>query len=341
MLNMNSLISIQILRAVAAWLVVYHHEHAIFSILHFKHDLQMGYLGVDIFFVISGFIMFYSLTNRECGAKIFLVKRLIRVVPAYWLYTILMVLLSWVYVEEFSYTGWNLNTLIASLFFIITKNPSGGYFPLLTVGWTLSFEMFFYAWLSLCVFVFGKFRFWACSITLIALPLVWDKHWAYGGSTKLLYEFVFGMMLGYVYLKLKNVRPYLLYVLGIALLSFTALWYQMDINDVEGGMFGLKRSLLACLLISSALCFESALSKIRINAFRLLIYLGDISYSTYLVHPLVLGVFLHYIWRPSSAYGELFLLFITALTIMAISHLSYQHIETGPLFKILKEKLVG
>lgn len=340
---MNSLISIQILRAVAAWLLVYHHEYALLSIRHFQFNQQLGYFGVDIFFVISGFIMFYSLANREYGAKEFFVKRLIRIVPAYWFYTLLMVLLSWVYAKEFSYTDWNLNTLIASLFFIITKNPSGhiGYFPLLTVGWTLSFEMFFYAWLSLCIFAFGKFRFWACTITLLVLPLIWDKYWIYGLSTKLLYEFAFGIVLAHGYLKLRNARPRLLYVLGIALLSFLALLSQIDINNVDGGMFDLQRSLSACLLISSALCFELALLKIKINAFRLLKYLGDTSYSTYLVHLLVIGVFRHYFGKQDSELGELLLLFTTSLTIFAISHLSYQYIEIGLLFKILKRKLVG
>ena len=344
---MNSLISIQLLRAVAAWMVVYHHYMQFFH--GFNHSSTLGQFfsdwgdfGVDIFFVISGFIMFHSLASREYGAKEFFVKRLLRIVPAYWFYTLLMVLLSWGYIKEFSYTGWNLNTLVSSLFFIPTINPSGkiGYYPLLTVGWTLNIEMFFYAWLSFCIFIFGRFRFLVCAITLIAFPLIWDEHWIYAPvlSNKLLYEFVFGLALGYGYQGLKNVKPYISYVIGAPLLLFMALWFQMNFKGVPGWMFSQNRSFLACLLVLSALCFEPKLSTVKIKAFQAMTYLGDISYSTYLLHSLVIVVFTHYFRNLGSASGEGLLLFTVSLTILVLSHISYQFIETGTVSAMLKKK---
>lgn len=350
---MSSLISIQTLRAAAAWLVVYGHFVQFFS-PHYLKDYDLGYFGVEIFFVISGFIMFYSLTSKQYGAKEFFFKRLIRIVPAYWFYTLLAVLLSWIYAEEFWFTGWNFGTLMASLFFTLTENPSGqGYYPLLTVGWTLSFEMFFYALLTLCIFIFGRFKFLICAIALIVLPLIWDEHWidaAFGLqkkthelpvaavlSSKLLYEFVFGIVLGYGYLKTKSVKPYLLYVIGVALFFLVVLYFLTDIKKLENGMLDSRGSLSACLLVGSALCFESALSKIRVNVFSLLRYLGDISYSTYLLHTLVIAVFTHYVEMPGSAYGEFLLLLTLSLVILAISHLSYQHIEVGSFSKMLNK----
>jgi exopolysaccharide production protein ExoZ len=345
---MNSLISIQILRAVAAWLVVFSHYMQFFPTHHLVNNGWenygwLGHFGVDIFFVISGFIMFYSLSNRMCSAKEFFIRRLIRIVPAYWFYTFLMVLLASIYTKEFSYTDWNLNTLISSLFFTLSKNPSGaGYFPLLTVGWTLSFEMFFYALLSLCILTFGRFFFLACTFTLIALPLMWNKQWIFGMliSQKLLYAFVYGIALGYVYIRLKSTRPRLLYVLGVCLFVLGVMLLvsgQLFVKPIQIGGDE-KRPLLAFLFIGSALCFESVFLKIRVNSFRLLRYLGDISYSTYLLHTLVIGVSLHYIGNLGSASAELLLLFITSLTILAISHLSYQYIETGPLLAMLKKR---
>lgn len=269
---LNSLASIQFLRAIAAWLVVYHHYMEFFHGLNSSSKLGQffsvwGTFGIDTFFVISGFIMFYSLASRAYGAKEFFVKRLLRIVPAYWFYTLLMVLLSWVYVKEFSYTGWNLNTLVSSLFFIPTKNPSGeiGYYPLLTVGWTLNLEMFFYAWLSLCILIFGRFQFLVCAIALIAFPLIWDKHWIYAPvlSNKLLYEFVYGLVLGYGFQSLQSAKLYLSYALGSLLLLFAALLFQMNFKGIPEWMFSQSISLLACLLVLSALCFEPTLSTIK------------------------------------------------------------------------------
>ena len=347
---MKSLVSIQILRGVAAWLVVYHHYMQFFYGFNSNSKLgqffsDWGDFGIDIFFVISGFIMFYSLAGSGYGAKEFLVKRILRITPVYWFYTFLIVFLSWVYSKEFEYTAWNLNTLVSSLVFIPTENPSGrlGYYPILTVGWTLNLEMFFYAWLSLCIFAFGRFRFLVCAITLIAFPLVWDEHWLYASilTDKYLYEFVFGLALGYAYQGLQRAKPYLSYTLGISLFLFAALLFQMNLTDLPGGQFSLNRSLLACLLVLSALSFETVLFKIKNNLFQSLRYLGDISYSTYLVHTLVIVVFSHYFVNSGGALVESFKLLLVSMTIVSLSHLSYQYIETGPYLKILKRKFIG
>lgn len=345
---MNSLASIQILRAVAAWLVV--HEHYLQYPFHSRASSRLepffsphGYFGVDIFFVISGFIMFYSLANRANGAKEFFAKRLQRIVPAYWFYIFLTAFLCRVYADAFWFTDWNFNTLMMTLLFIPNMNPSGiGAYPLLTVGWTLIFEMFFYVLLSLCIFAFGRFHFLACAAILIALPLAWNDQWILSlspalpirslyeanYSIELLNEFVFGIVLGYGYLKLKDTRPYLLYALGAAMF--------IGVFQIGEGS-GIFIPLSAYLLVGAALCFESALSKIKFNAFRLLRYLGDISYSTYLLHTLVITVFTYYYGIPDSISGELLLLFMLSLAIMAISHLSYRYIENGPLLTMLKK----
>ncbi len=345
---MNTLTSIQILRAVAAWLVVY--EHYLQLPFHSRDSSKLeqfisphGYFGVDIFFVISGFIMFYSLANKSYGAKEFFVKRLQRIMPAYWFYTLLMAFLCWVYTDVFWFTGWDLKTLIMSLVFIPSNNISGiGAYPLLTVGWTLIFEMFFYALLSVCIFAFGRFRFLVCAAVLIVLPLTWNDSWVHSlspalpirslaeanYSIELLYEFVIGIVLGYGYLRLKNTRPYLLYMLGIAMFVGGT-----QIGPGSGALIPLP----TYLLVGSALCFESPLSKMKFNSLRLFRYLGDISYSTYLLHTIVITVFTYYTGIPDSISGELLLLLLLSLTIVAISHLSYRYLETGPLLTLMKK----
>lgn len=348
---MNSLLSIQILRAVAAWLVVFSHYMQFLPTRHlvsqgWENYGWLGHFGVDIFFVISGFILVYSLSNRMCSAKEFFVRRFLRIVPAYWLYTFLMAILSLIYIKEFSYTGWNMTTLFSSLIFTLSRNPSGvGYFPLLTVGWTLSFEMFFYVLLSLCILFFGRFFFIACTLTLLSLPLMWPQQWIFGMllSQKLLYAYVYGIVLGYAYIRLKSISPRILYVLGITLFVLGVIMLvngQLFVKPIQIGGSE-TRPLLAFLFIGSALCFESILFRIKVNAFRFLRYLGDISYSTYLSHTLVIGVLLHYIGNPDSATEELLVLLMASLIIIAISHLSYQYIETGLHLNTLKRRLLG
>lgn len=350
-LYMGSLTSIQLLRAIAAWLVVYAHYYLFFPIYHLYNYQWLGIFGVDIFFVISGFIMFYSFANTMCTAREFFVKRLIRIVPAYWFFTFLLIPLSYIYTKEFSYTDWNLNSLLASLFFIKSANPADSVpNPFLTVGWTLNYEMFFYALLSLCIMVFGRFSFFACTLALIILPLAWDEHWFYGIliSQKLLYAFVFGIALGYAYKKTegRNIPHAIYYIFGIALLIFGVtlfVKYQPFLNSPEdlNGLGGL-RLLLSFILVSSLLMLEITLSKLRGDVSRLLRYLGNISYSTYLSHTLIINIILHYIGQKKhSLEWELILLLITSLIIFAISHFSYQYIENGSRLKLLKNKLLG
>lgn len=341
---MSPLISVQLLRAVAAWLVVCSHYIQLFPTSHLLDNGWdeygwLGHFGVDLFFVISGFIMFHSLANRHYGATEFFVKRLTRIVPAYWFFTLLMALLYQLYSSEFSYTAWNWPSLLESLLFISNENPAGiGNYPLLTVGWTLGYEMFFYALLSLCILTCGRFYFLTSASILVALPLLWNEHWLFGSlaSQKLLYAFVYGLALGYAYTRLKNIPPRLLYALGACLFALAMLFVAVShpfAGEIQIGG-NEKRPLLAFLLIGSALCFEPALSQIKFKAFAWLRYLGDISYSTYLLHTLVIGIFLHYIGKPNSAPEELLLLLAASSVIALLSHLSFKHIETGTVAAI-------
>ncbi|MFM7593195.1 MAG: acyltransferase family protein, partial [Isosphaeraceae bacterium] len=144
--------NIQSLRAVAAWAVVYYHYvHHLYDLkptsLVLKAVCFYGNFGVDLFFVISGVIMFYSVSQRQVSAREFISKRLVRIVPAYWFYSLLLFLLVICPVEllrpDVPYT-WK--TLAESIVFMSDdSDPGGAKAPLLYVGWTLTFEMIFYS----------------------------------------------------------------------------------------------------------------------------------------------------------------------------------------------------
>lgn len=140
------MVSVQALRAIAALSILIVHYSFLRNILTGRAaeriPLYQLSAGVDLFFVISGFIMVYA-SERLFGFadswREFLARRISRIVPIYWLATFAECLLN---PPELSW-------LLSSLLFIPTSARN---FPVLGVGWTLNFEMFFY-------FVFSSFLF--------------------------------------------------------------------------------------------------------------------------------------------------------------------------------------
>jgi exopolysaccharide production protein ExoZ len=149
---MNKLAAIQILRAVAALLVAVSHailrraEWAPTDPLTSQIAIHIGLLGVWIFFIISGFIMSYTYYDNFAlhgAADRFIASRIIRIVPIYWLATALEVALRLRHGA-----GLDAHKLICSLFFIpvaVEPGPMAAMRPTLGVGWTLNYEMMFYA----------------------------------------------------------------------------------------------------------------------------------------------------------------------------------------------------
>ncbi|WP_426237953.1 acyltransferase family protein [Pararhizobium sp. DWP1-1-3] len=153
---MRKLDSLQVLRGIAASLVVVDHsilrnaEWANYPAIVRVAAPYSGTLGVAIFFVISGFIMMHTAGDQfgKMGAPLtFLRKRIVRIVPLYWAATALEAALRLHKGGEIE-----LRTLLTSLFFIPVPVAPGEYMrPLLGVGWTLNYEMFFYCIFAVCL----------------------------------------------------------------------------------------------------------------------------------------------------------------------------------------------
>lgn len=150
---MRTINSIQTLRALAATSVVAvhtSHDAGIYS----NHPIigaigGYGAIGVDIFFVISGFIMYVTACVNDKSAFSFIIERLIRIVPLYWIATLAYVLLA---LMSNNITVPSLYDLTLSLLLIPHANNSGEITTFLHVGWTLVYEMFFYATLAVSIF---------------------------------------------------------------------------------------------------------------------------------------------------------------------------------------------
>lgn len=151
---------IQVLRAVAALLVVCEHlKNDTLRIFLARDPLQSAWIevpfsvGVDVFFVISGFVIAHSsasLHARSGSWKVFLVRRLARVVPLYWLLTAVLVVLVLVTGTIEWYAGFPAY-VFGSFAFVPVQNGNGMLLPLLSLGWTLNYEMLFYAVFALFV----------------------------------------------------------------------------------------------------------------------------------------------------------------------------------------------
>ncbi len=334
--------SIQILRAFAAWLVVYHHFMQTFFGLKSETPVGAffaahGVLGVDIFFVLSGFVMYQS-AMAATSPRRFAVSRLFRIVPTYWFYTVLIVACIAFFPTEFYYTRYNAESLIASLLFQPSENAAGiGVYPPLTVGWTLNFEFFFYALLSLCLFVSIRFGLLICAVLMAALPyLVPSAPLPLRIiANPLLREFVAGIAIGFLFSNkvtseiIEEHKKAIFIVLAICLyFVFQRVWLGLNYKIAVAGLVLALFVLLERPL--KALPFSSALTK-----------LGDISFSTYLLHVIVFGVFIHFSGAVTGTTDTILLLIVVTIIVYFASLLSYNYIENNTYLSNLRERLAG
>ena len=281
---------IQVLRAVAAEMVVVFHAT---TLLHL-HDRNFsvwenGVAGVEIFFVISGFVMMISTTpllGSAHPARIFLVRRLERIVPLYWLLTSAKVIAVLI-VPTIAVVGlggwWH---VLASYLFFPTRSPIGEYNSVLAVGWTLIFEMFFYLLFAI-VLAARLPRLPALAPALVLLAFAWNIPFVVRHGTLNFYastlqlEFLFGMLLAVSIPQIQKLPRALAFLLAIA--GFLILFlYHSPITVVWAGfLYGIP----GLAVVASAVALEPSFGS---RTPRWLLEIGDASYSIYLVHGFVL-----------------------------------------------------
>ena len=310
----NTYTGIQALRFVAAMLVVLAHSTAM---VNERMHLDMfkwraGWSGVDIFFVISGFVMAISsgtLITSANGWKIFITRRLIRIVPLYWVATTLKlatILALPTLALDSPLELWN---TIASYLFIPTfDDKSLLAAPLLKVGWTLNYEMLFYAIFTMALFL-GKspLKFTAAifaiavAINIFSTPSV---PYAYGFLEPILMEFVMGMLVAKLCTRVNNINVGVNTGLNIGAKNFIDKLLQYISTTKVGAIIG-ALALVICftimfncaeqpmwwrwaywglpsmIIVTVVALSEPALRKVMPN---ILATLGDSSYSLYLFH---------------------------------------------------------
>jgi exopolysaccharide production protein ExoZ len=280
-------LGIQALRTAAALLVV--RTHATFYTSERLDSTVVtwgpGARGVDIFFVISGFVMICAgrkILGRPDGWKIFAQSRVVRIVPLYWFVTTLKVVILLLTAGFVYHARLSLATAASSYLFLPAKNMDGKIEPLVGVGWTLNFEMFFYLLLTLALFLrvnifkFIGAVFFALAIASYFRQESWPPVAFYLDSVVL--EFFFGMLIA-------KASMSGLYCPGKAAPWLLTLGFVLLLLPASDGAIpkALINGLPACLIVWSA----ASLGSLERFIPPFVLYLGEASYAIYLIHPFI------------------------------------------------------
>ncbi|WP_414568635.1 acyltransferase family protein [Nostoc sp. CCY 9925] len=346
---------LQVYRGIAAILVVLSHgnriltreldQNTLLQIFHF------GWIGVDFFFVLSGFIIFY-IHQYDIGKpnklKSFISKRFIRIYPLYWIVLTSKILASIFtnYKDTIYPTGAG---ELLKAFLLLPQDPAILNTNFIGVSWTLSYEIFFYG-LFAALIVFNKkicrviIFAWIAAVILnlfnllpigknFLLMFIFDEHNL---------EFVLGCLAAYTISKSKfKFKTSLIYasIFMLVLSVINTKYGEFDISGIPPLVgYGLPFTLL---IIGSVYLEMSS----KINVPLILIYLGDASYSIYLTHGFLLsnvGKILDALVRKSEIVYKLtnfnIIVFITIVIAVAMGCLIHTYLEK-PLIINLKNKV--
>lgn len=335
--------SLQVLRALAAWLVIYHHYMQVFHSFNSTSSIgeffsSRGGFGVDLFFVLSGFMMYLAASRPSTDGWSFFIKRLFRVFPTYWFFTFVIIIAVALIPSAFIYNQYTAYTLIQSLLFIPHESVSGlGVYPVLTVGWTLNYEVLFYSILAICLAVFKRKGIYICCALILLFPIVFysfDNVTMSVIKNPKMWQFVFGMAIGYIFLKYKIIEIQLFKTGLISLIAGGIV-----LSGIVG--YGLIHTTISASLIVIGFILINNLFNEKNLLTQFLIKLGDYSYSTYLAHILVLGVLFNFFGSNPSPLKEVFIIISLSLTTYIISHYSYKYIENSSFINTLKVNIIN
>ncbi len=289
----NKIQSIQNLRGFAALAVLIHHIFLdtrsygsnSFLINNFYNLEYFGNIGVDIFFIISGFIMVFIHGNdflKPHAVSTFLLKRIVRVIPLYWLLTTVATFFLFFFPNLFGAgKTFEIFHTIASFLFIPWTNTAGGVIPIIAPGWTLNYEMYFYLVFALFLF-FPKYVFIPLITLYFAVSValhVFVPSYPYLQmiTNPLLLEFLFGVYIGTLYSNKKLIKQYYWLLVVSMILFFSNMFLYHDIA-YRMIYFGIPSALLLYALISYEYYRGFPLCGNK------LLFLGTISYSLYISH---------------------------------------------------------
>ncbi|MBC7602385.1 MAG: acyltransferase [Ramlibacter sp.] len=273
-----------------------------------------GWGGVDLFFVISGFIMVYVQRTKQATPTEFFVNRVVRIAPLYWLLTLLLAALIWSVPAAFNTKGIPVDWTLASLGF--TSQLIFDRMPVLFDGWTLEFEMMFYVLFaaSLALKDFNRSVAVCCGAVVV---------WAVLSRQYLVLEFAMGMCIGWAFVRRRFVyeRPIVPLAVGLAAFLLT-VWTKPGVAD-RVVHYGIP----AALILYGSIYIHQSTNRVFIR-------IGDASYAIYLVQVFTVSAFyklVKYI-APPAALSDLYAAVCVLVTVGA-GCLIYAFVES-PLARL-------
>ncbi|MEH2450438.1 acyltransferase family protein [Nostoc sp.] len=350
---------LQVYRGVAAILVVLSHANRILSRKMHQDDLlqifHFGWIGVDFFFVLSGFIIFYihqSDIGKPNKFNSFFFKRFIRVYPLYWSILAIKILVSVFNTNKNSIDQRSADEIIKAIF-LLPQDRSILEITFIGVSWTLSYEVFFYCIFGLLILKNTKISHsiifaWIIGIILnffdllpigenFLLRFIFDEHNL---------EFVLGCLAAYTISKYEFKFATSLIYASIFMLVLSVINTKYGEFNVSGTSSLVAYGIPFMILIIGSVYLE--VSK-TINIPPILIYIGNASYSIYLTHGFFLSnisnIFtklteklniLYLIQNPSIYYNVgAFLIVVIAVVMGCVIH---SYLEK-PLITNLRKKV--
>ncbi len=283
-----TVVSIQYLRAIACIAVV---------VFHAAEDLggvfNIGQTGVDLFFVISGFIMWTITEHREAAPRHFLWRRIVRIVPLYWLITLAIFVKTSALPGYSPTTAFTYSNLVHSLLFIPYQSADGNILPVLYPGWTINYEMFFYLVMTAILLLRRQWQLPALATVLIGLVvtgLVAHPETAIGRTytSGIILEFLFGAAAAKLWLSGWIPEPRvggLLCIAGLVILGVGHV--VLPLPHYQTWRF-LEAGVPTLLVLYGVIAVERLMP--RMTALKTI---GDGSYGIYLVHASVLNLTAH------------------------------------------------
>lgn len=285
--------SIQYLRAAAALAIVW--IHSLYIVPGVVDRLGKPYFdaasAIDVFFLVSGFVMVISAARKDPNGLEFFRVRLARIVPLYWLATLGVVACA-AAGHSFQDLHYRPLSLLKSLLFVpytAIEGAPGSLWPILQQGWTLNYDMFFYALFALSLAAPRRWRLVGLASALLGLVLVGRLFGPFADpaasvyTNPLLLDFVAGVILAHYWLR-----------------AAPRTWFPHPLLVILVGLCAIGSHSRLVAMGGAAMVFAGCLHP-RICGTRnpFLMVVGNASYSIYLVHQFVLDG-LASVWMRTS-----------------------------------------
>ena len=346
--------TLQGLRFMAALLVVW--DHSILALIRrgaplndiYDFAAACGGLGVAIFFGISGFVMVmttYSDFGTPGASRAFILRRLLRIIPLYWAATVVaLIVLN-------DHQTFDLILFVKSLLFIPSLNRLGSMAPTLGVGWTLNYEMFFYALFAIFLMFsrkLGLALIIAMLVVLVFSGFLLDSviERPFGSGHFLLYYlnpimlyFIIGISVALLYFNFRDITGTISFTSAVIVQSL-CVGVAMGFLRFWPGEAGQHLVFFPAVLITLLIAAVAAPPRAGEFGHELLSLGGDSSYSLYLVHGFVLGP-LSIIWVRLFGLNPWLPFLPVSLVICSIGGvLCYSRIEK-PVLRALRRRLAA